>query len=59
MPVTISSFSFCTFEFLPAGVFQAVDEPDAESLVFFWLHGAAHVSYRNRCMILTLRRYLE
>ena len=61
MPVTINSFSFYTFEMFPEGVFQAVyvDEPDAASLVFFWLYGAAHVSYRNHFMILTLRRCLE
>ena len=59
MPVAITSFSFYTFEMFPAGVFEAVDEPDAASLVFFWLYGAAHVSYRNRFMIPTLRRCFE
>ena len=59
MPVTITSLSFYTFEMFPVGVFQAVDEPDAVSLVFFRLYGAAHVPYRNRFKTLTLRRCLE
>ena len=54
MPVTITSFSLYTFEMFPASVIQAVDEPDAASLVLFWLYGAPHVSYRNASCVLRL-----
>ena len=59
IPVTITSFSFYTFKLFPAGVYKAADEPNAVSLVFFWLHVAAPVCCRTRFMILTLHRYSE
>ena len=39
--------------------FKAADDPDAASLIFFWLDCAAQVPCRNRSMSLTLRRCLE
>ena len=59
MPVRITSFLSYTLTCFQQVSYKAVDEPDASSLVFFWLYGATHVSCRNHFMILTLRRCLE
>ena len=53
LPLASRSTSFDCFQLES---FKAADEPDAVSLVLFWLDGAATVSCTNRFMMLILQR---